>query len=79
MPLPCWAPSIWPRWTNWPRRPAQELPHAQNADLTEAIKRWKDAITRIDKGCDLLQDTFDRVNGHFSNCSRSCSAADRPS
>ena len=39
----------------------------QNADLTEAINTLEDAITRIDKETrDLLQDTFDRVNGHFS-------------
>jgi chromosome segregation protein len=40
---------------------------AQNADLTEAINTLEDAITKIDKETrDLLQDTFDRVNGHFS-------------
>ncbi|CAN7293328.1 chromosome segregation protein SMC [Pseudoduganella sp. LjRoot289] len=40
---------------------------AQNADLTEAINTLEDAIARIDKETrDLLQDTFDRVNGHFS-------------
>ncbi|MCU6497147.1 chromosome segregation protein SMC [Rugamonas sp. A1-17] len=40
---------------------------AQNADLNEAINTLEDAITRIDKETrDLLQDTFDRVNGHFS-------------
>ncbi|QYF92883.1 chromosome segregation protein SMC [Massilia sp. PAMC28688] len=40
---------------------------AQNADLTEAIRTLEDAITRIDKETrDLLQDTFDRVNHHFS-------------
>ena len=40
---------------------------AQNADLMEAIATLEDAITRIDKETrDLLQDTFDRVNGHFS-------------
>ncbi|MRW82547.1 chromosome segregation protein SMC [Pseudoduganella sp. FT26W] len=40
---------------------------SQNADLTEAINTLEDAITRIDKETrDLLQDTFDRVNGHFS-------------
>ncbi|MYM81212.1 chromosome segregation protein SMC [Duganella sp. FT50W] len=40
---------------------------AQNADLQEAIATLEDAITRIDKETrDLLQDTFDRVNGHFS-------------
>ena len=40
---------------------------AQNRDLTEAINTLEDAITRIDKETrDLLQDTFDRVNGHFS-------------
>ncbi len=39
----------------------------QNADLTEAINTLQDAIARIDKETrDLLQDTFDRVNGHFS-------------
>ena len=40
---------------------------AQNADLNEAINTLEDAIARIDKETrDLLQDTFDRVNGHFS-------------
>ncbi|MES2264911.1 MAG: chromosome segregation protein SMC [Pseudomonadota bacterium] len=40
---------------------------AQNTDLTEAINTLEDAIARIDKETrDLLQDTFDRVNGHFS-------------
>jgi chromosome segregation protein len=40
---------------------------AQNADLTEAINTLQDAITRIDKETrDLLQDTFDKVNHHFS-------------
>jgi chromosome segregation protein len=40
---------------------------AQNRDLTEAINTLEDAITKIDKETrDLLQDTFDRVNGHFS-------------
>lgn len=40
---------------------------SQNADLQEAIATLEDAITRIDKETrDLLQDTFDRVNGHFS-------------
>jgi chromosome segregation protein len=40
---------------------------AQNADLLEAINTLQDAITRIDKETrDLLQDTFDRVNQHFS-------------
>ncbi|HWJ93482.1 MAG TPA: chromosome segregation protein SMC, partial [Telluria sp.] len=40
---------------------------AQNADLTEAINTLEDAIRRIDKETrDLLQDTFDRVNQHFS-------------
>jgi chromosome segregation protein len=40
---------------------------AQNADLTEAINTLEDAITRIDRETrDLLQDTFNRVNGHFS-------------
>ena len=40
---------------------------SQNADLTEAINTLEDAITKIDKETrDLLQDTFDRVNGHFS-------------
>jgi chromosome segregation protein len=40
---------------------------AQNADLQEAIATLEDAIHRIDKESrDLLQDTFDRVNGHFS-------------
>ncbi len=40
---------------------------AQNADLTEAINTLEDAIHKIDKETrDLLQDTFDRVNHHFS-------------
>ncbi|UMR29805.1 chromosome segregation protein SMC [Massilia sp. MB5] len=40
---------------------------SQNADLTEAINTLEDAIQKIDKETrDLLQDTFDRVNGHFS-------------
>jgi chromosome segregation protein len=40
---------------------------AQNADLTEAINTLQDAIHKIDKETrDLLQDTFDRVNQHFS-------------
>jgi chromosome segregation protein len=40
---------------------------SQNADLQEAIATLEDAIHRIDKESrDLLQDTFDRVNGHFS-------------
>ncbi len=40
---------------------------AQNADLTEAINTLEDAIQKIDKETrELLQDTFDRVNGHFS-------------
>ena len=40
---------------------------AQNADLTEAINTLQDAIHKIDKETrDLLQDTFDKVNHHFS-------------
>ncbi|MGF6272735.1 chromosome segregation protein [Massilia sp. UYP11] len=40
---------------------------SQNADLNEAIATLEDAIGRIDRETrDLLQDTFDRVNGHFS-------------
>ncbi|MBZ2209373.1 chromosome segregation protein SMC [Massilia soli] len=40
---------------------------SQNADLTEAINTLQDAIQKIDKETrDLLQDTFDRVNHHFS-------------
>ena len=40
---------------------------AQNADLLEAIATLEDAIHRIDKETrDLLQDTFDQVNLHFS-------------
>jgi len=40
---------------------------AQNADLTEAITTLEDAIHKIDKETrELLQDTFDRVNHHFS-------------
>ncbi len=40
---------------------------AQNADLTEAINTLQDAIHKIDKETRaLLQDTFDKVNGHFA-------------
>jgi chromosome segregation protein len=40
---------------------------SQNADLQEAIATLEGAIGRIDKESrDLLQDTFDRVNEHFS-------------
>ncbi|MET0264060.1 MAG: chromosome segregation protein SMC [Duganella sp.] len=40
---------------------------AQNGDLLAAIGTLEDAISKIDKETrDLLQDTFDRVNGHFS-------------
>ena len=40
---------------------------SQNADLNEAINTLEDAIGRIDRETrDLLLDTFDRVNGHFS-------------
>jgi chromosome segregation protein len=40
---------------------------AQNADLTEAINTLEDAIRKIDKETrELLQDTFDQVNHHFS-------------
>ena len=40
---------------------------AQNNDLLEAITTLEGAIGRIDRESrDLLQDTFDRVNGHFS-------------
>jgi chromosome segregation protein len=40
---------------------------AQNADLVEAINTLEDAIARIDKETrELLQDTFDKVNFHFS-------------
>ena len=40
---------------------------AQNKDLTDAITTLEDAISRIDKETrELLQDTFDRVNLHFS-------------
>jgi chromosome segregation protein len=40
---------------------------AQNQDLQEAIATLEDAIARIDKETrELLQDTFDRVNMHFS-------------
>ena len=40
---------------------------AQNKDLTDAITTLEDAISRIDKETrELLQDTFDRVNHHFS-------------
>ena len=40
---------------------------AQNKDLTDAITTLEDAIARIDRETrELLQDTFDRVNHHFS-------------
>jgi chromosome segregation protein len=40
---------------------------SQNADLTEAINTLEGAIHKIDHETrDLLQDTFDRVNHHFS-------------
>jgi chromosome segregation protein len=40
---------------------------AQNADLTEAINTLEDAIHKIDKETrELLQETFDKVNGHFA-------------
>ncbi|MCA1248265.1 chromosome segregation protein SMC [Massilia sp. MS-15] len=40
---------------------------AQNNDLQEAIATLEDAIHRIDRETrDLLQDTFDQVNTHFS-------------
>ena len=40
---------------------------AQNADLVEAINTLEDAIAKIDKETrELLQDTFDKVNFHFS-------------
>ena len=40
---------------------------AQNADLNEAITTLEDAIARIDKETrELLQETFDKVNHHFS-------------
>jgi chromosome segregation protein len=40
---------------------------AQNNDLQEAIATLEGAISRIDRESrDLLQDTFDRVNQHFS-------------
>ncbi len=40
---------------------------SQNADLNEAIDTLQDAIHKIDKETrDLLQDTFDKVNLHFS-------------
>ncbi len=40
---------------------------AQNNDLLEAISTLEGAISRIDRESrDLLQDTFDRVNQHFS-------------
>ncbi|RZA32400.1 MAG: chromosome segregation protein SMC [Lysobacteraceae bacterium] len=40
---------------------------SQNNDLQEAINTLEDAIGRIDRETrDLLQDTFDRVNTHFS-------------
>jgi chromosome segregation protein len=40
---------------------------SQNNDLQEAISTLEDAIHRIDRETrELLQDTFDRVNTHFS-------------
>ncbi|TCS39546.1 condensin subunit Smc [Paucimonas lemoignei] len=40
---------------------------SQNADLMEAITTLEDAISKIDKETrELLQDTFDKVNRHFS-------------
>ena len=40
---------------------------AQDADLTEAINTLQDAIRRIDRETrELLQETFDLVNQHFS-------------
>ena len=40
---------------------------SQNNDLQEAINTLEDAIHRIDRETrELLQDTFDRVNTHFS-------------
>ncbi|WP_288377928.1 chromosome segregation protein SMC [uncultured Massilia sp.] len=40
---------------------------SQNNDLQEAIATLEDAIHRIDRETrDLLQDTFDKVNTHFS-------------
>ena len=40
---------------------------SQNNDLQEAINTLEDAIGRIDRETrELLQDTFDRVNTHFS-------------
>ncbi len=40
---------------------------AQNADLVEAINTLEDAIAKIDRETrELLQDTFDKVNFHFS-------------
>ncbi|CAN7354914.1 chromosome segregation protein SMC [Massilia sp. LjRoot122] len=40
---------------------------SQNKDLQEAIATLEDAIHRIDRETrELLQDTFDRVNTHFS-------------
>ncbi|UOD29759.1 chromosome segregation protein SMC [Massilia violaceinigra] len=40
---------------------------SQNNDLVEAINTLEDAIARIDKETrELLQDTFDKVNHHFS-------------
>ncbi|WP_338849614.1 chromosome segregation protein SMC [Massilia sp. W12] len=40
---------------------------SQFQDLTEAITTLEDAIAKIDRETrDLLQETFDKVNGHFS-------------
>jgi chromosome segregation protein len=39
---------------------------AQNADLRKPSPRWKTRSTHRPESRDLLQDTFDRVNEHFS-------------
>lgn len=48
-------------------RQRKDFLDAQFADLNEAIRTLEDAIAKIDRETrDLLQDTFDKVNHHFS-------------
>ncbi|HAT38671.1 chromosome segregation protein SMC [Polynucleobacter necessarius] len=47
-------------------RERKQFLDAQSADLNEAMQTLTDAIAKIDAETrDLLQDTFDQVNGHF--------------
>ena len=49
-------------------RERKEYLDAQNADLLTAIETLEDAIRRIDRETrQLLQDTFNTVNGHFGD------------